>query len=172
MKKELDAMLQKSFPWLKRPELHKEESWHYLPDYTLYENYGFDNVADGWFQILYDLNKEIGYRFEKAGRPVDIKVEQVKSKWGHLCFYYDTPNDPNPIHAIDGIGGSGIRFYPKTEDGDTLYDDIVKIVQKYEREISIRTCERCGQPGSLRKGSWVYTLCDECYQKYLDAKKK
>ena len=59
-------MLQKSFPWLKRPDLHKEESWHYLPDYTLYENYGFDNVADGWFQILYDLNKEIAERFEKA----------------------------------------------------------------------------------------------------------
>jgi hypothetical protein len=26
---------------------------------------------------------------------------------------------------------------------------------------STRTCEVCGQPGALREGSWIKTLCDE-----------
>lgn len=171
MKKEFDEILQNTFPWLKRPEIKRDADWQCQNGYTLYENYGFE-LSDGWFQILYDLNKEIEERFKQAGKPVDITVQQVKTKWGHLCYYYNTPNDSNPIQVFDGIGGNGIRFYPKSDEGDTLYDDIAQIVHKYEREISINTCEWCGKPGSLRKESWVYTLCDECYHKYLEKKKK
>ena len=29
---------------------------------------------------------------------------------------------------------------------------------------SARTCEECSRPGFSRGGSWISTLCDECYQ--------
>jgi hypothetical protein len=170
MNKEFDEKLQNTFPWLKRTEIQRKEDCQYKRYTTPYERYGFE-LSDGWFQILYDLSKEIEDRFKQAGKPVDIEILQIKNKWGHLCCYYNTPNHSHSIHAIDGIGGNGIRLYPKSNDGDTLYDDVARIVHKYEREISIHTCEWCGKPGCLRKGTWVYTLCDECYQNYLEKKR-
>lgn len=146
MRKELDEVLQNTFPWLKRPEIKRDKPYQYVKGYyTRYENYGFE-CSDGWFQILYDLNQEIADRFEEAGRPVNITIKQVKSKWGHLCYYYYCPN---------------------SDEGDTIYDEIAQIVEKYENIISRCTCEWCGaQPASLRrKGYRVYTLCDECNRK-------
>ena len=160
MNKEHDEILQKTFPWLKRSE--KPESQAYDRNLTLYENFGFE-CSDGWFQLLYDLNKEIADRYAEEGKEVDIKIKQIKSKWAHLCFYYSTPGQDAGIQAIDGIGGAGIRFYPEN-DGNQLYQDIAQIVRKYEQDISKKTCEWCGQPGSLRKGTWVYMLCDFCYE--------
>ena len=43
-----------------------------------------------------------------------------------------------------------------------------EIADRYERQLSVKTSEWCGKPGSLRKERWVYILCDECYQKYLE----
>ena len=166
MNKEHDEILQNTFPWLKRPEKTKD----YDRNLTLYKNYGFE-CSDGWFQLLYDLNKEIADRYAQEGKEGDLKIEQIKSKWAHLCFYYSIPGHADGIQAIDGIGGAGIRFYPES-DGNELYKDIAQIVDKYEHEISGKTCEWCGQPGTPRKGSWVYTLCDSCYEQHTKTKIK
>ena len=59
MRKELDDKLQERFSWLKRPVLHKEKEYEFVKGYSLYENYGFDEVNDGWYQLIYDMCLEI-----------------------------------------------------------------------------------------------------------------
>lgn len=56
-------------------------------------------------------------------------VLQVKEKFGGLCFY---------------VGGAS----------DDLYDAI-----KVAESKSLTLCEKCGDPGELRKGAWWQTLC-------------
>jgi len=49
----------------------------------------------------------------------------------------------------------GLRFYI---NAGSL--DVRKRISEAER-LSSSTCEECGQPGCLRNGSWLKTLCDE-----------
>lgn len=57
---------------------------------------------------------------------------QVKEKYGTLCFYM-------------------------TSSTDEMEDAISEAEAK-----SAVTCEDCGQPGVLRGGGWLRTLCDSC----------
>lgn len=68
--------------------------------------------------------------------PFGVVAAQVKEKWGGLRFY------------VDGT----------TEENDK---QVYEIIGKYEK-LSYKTCENCGQPGKVRKGGWVRTLCDNC----------
>ena len=61
----------------------------------------------------------------------DKRTTQVKEKFGGLRFYLET--------------------YPEGS---------AEIISKYEK-MSYTLCETCGNPGELRKGSWLFTLCDE-----------
>lgn len=81
LKKELDEKLQSEFPWLKQPELHKEKPYDFVEGYNHYENYGFDEVGDGWYQLIYDLCTEIEEIYKEAGQPVAMKLAQAKSKF-------------------------------------------------------------------------------------------
>ena len=63
----------------------------------------------------------------------DIAVYQVKEKWGGLRFY---------------VGGAP--------------EEVLDMIEFAEKE-SFKICEQCGKPGEPRGGSWVKTLCDECY---------
>ena len=58
-------------------------------------------------------------------------VLQVKEKFGGLCFY---------------IGSAS--------------EAVFKRIDSAEAE-SYKTCEECGEPGALRGGGWLRTLCDE-----------
>jgi hypothetical protein len=61
---------------------------------------------------------------------------QVKEKFGGLRFY---------AHLGEGSGDSAGRGW--------------QAIQKAEAE-SFTICEQCGEPGFLRSGSWLKTLCD------------
>jgi hypothetical protein len=61
----------------------------------------------------------------------DGRVLQVKEKFGGLRFYVATTSD-----AIHGR------------------------IAEAEHE-SYRTCEECGNPGCLRAGGWLRTLCED-----------
>jgi len=41
------------------------------------------------------------------------------------------------------------------------YDDRTQDLIGFAESMSATTCERCGNIGELRKGSWIKTLCDE-----------
>jgi len=61
----------------------------------------------------------------------DGTIAQVKEKFGGLRFYIGSGNDA-----------------------------IWERIQKAEND-SYTICEKCGNPGKLREGGWLKTLCDE-----------
>ena len=65
----------------------------------------------------------------------DKEVCQVKEKFGGLRFY---------------INGASREVHD--------------IIHKYE-ELSFEICEQCGEPGEVRGGGWIQTLCDKHYNK-------
>lgn len=71
----------------------------------------------------------------------DITISQIKEKFGTLRFYI--------------YGGS---------------DAIDKLIDTAE-DLSSVTCEQCGQSGELRDNGWLFTLCDECWDKKLKEEK-
>jgi hypothetical protein len=94
---------------------------------------GFEH-ADGWFDILWRLCKDLEplvAEFEAAGGQ-KFEVLQVKEKFG------------------------GLRFYVNCSKEGAISQHIVAA-----QEESFRTCEICGQPGTLRAARCIKTLCDE-----------
>jgi hypothetical protein len=55
----------------------------------------------------------------------------------------------------------GLRFYIQGGT-DVIFDRIDEA-----EELSLKTCERCGEPGTLRGTGWVYTMCERCWDKKL-----
>lgn len=170
MKKELDEKLQTAFPWLKQPELHKEKPYDFVEGYNHYENYGFDEVGDGWYQLIYDLCTEIEKIYKEAGQPVTMKLAQAKAKFARLRWYYDIPDKEIGIHAFDFIGSGSIRMYPDGEE-NSLESKIAECVRRYE-EKSTAVCEHCGaenaelcnEPPVFR---WISTLCPACKEERI-----
>jgi hypothetical protein len=91
-------------------------------------------VGDGWYNILYRLSTKIksivSSMQEEGVDPKEYCAFQVKEKLGDLRFY----------------------MYNSTMEID-------EAISEAEEE-SARTCETCGNPGTLN-GGWR-TLCDEC----------
>jgi hypothetical protein len=67
--------------------------------------------------------------------PDNFEVVQVKEKFGGLRFYIDNGSD-------------------------AIYDRIGQAEDE-----SFKTCEVCGNPGKVRGGGWISTLCDEHVKK-------
>lgn len=101
--------------------------------------FGFEH-GDGWYELIYDLSMELEpliekYIEENPDEEYYPRAMQVKEKYGGLRFYMSSATDE-------------------------MYD----IIENYEM-LSERTCEICGNPGEIRPGGWITTLCDECYEK-------
>lgn len=71
---------------------------------------------------------------EKSECVDNICIEQVKEKFGTLRFYVSNAND-----------------------------EVYKLINKAEN-LSAKTCEDCGEPGEIKIGSWIRTLCDTCFK--------
>ena len=163
MQKELELKLQEDFPFMQRNRIKSE--------HNNYKKFGME-CSSGWYQLIHDLCREITERYEVDEVAVDIVIEQIKEKFASLRFYYSYEDAPCPIQAFDFLGdGIGIRFCPPNTGGDekikNLRSDIAQIVRRYE-EKSKTVCEECGQTGNTRMDMpWKRTLCDDCYENYL-----
>ena len=95
--------------------------------------------GDGWYQLIYDLCKEITTYVNNLPETKgldSIEVLQIKEKYGTLRFYIS--------------------------HGDTC---IHKQIQTAE-EKSAHICELCGEVGRLtRRGGYFQTLCTKCRMK-------
>jgi hypothetical protein len=95
--------------------------------------WGFE-CGDGWYQILDSLCGNIQHHIDwkaKQGQHVpQVVAVQVKEKFGGLRFYYD--------------------------GGDEQIYGMVRMAESW----AANTCEECGQPGTMRTGGWIRTLCD------------
>jgi hypothetical protein len=104
----------------------------------LYGAFGCE-CSNGWYDVLHGLCTEITSAYSERGIDVDVIPEQIKEKFGTLRFYFSC--------------------------GMEMYETVNDIVSKWET-ISGKTCELCGDSGSLRTDrSWWSTLCDECNKK-------
>ena len=133
------------------PELERKltEKYPELYDYRSEDgksseisHYGFSH-GDGWFNIIDCLSSTIagimnnhpGKRHltrEEFNEKVQVRVAQVKEKFGTLRFYVNNGN--SEVNAAITMAEA----------------------------MSARICEHCGSPGHPRRGGWVKTRCDEC----------
>jgi hypothetical protein len=93
---------------------------------------GFEH-GDGWFDILWRLCEDLEplvAEFEAAGGP-KFEILQVKEKFG------------------------GLRIHVNCRRNEAIRQRIDTAIQE-----SLRTCEVCGQPRTLREDNWIKTLCD------------
>ena len=93
--------------------------------------------GDGWFEVIYELSHRIEACLKDEPKEIvdGFAVAQVKEKFGGLRYYVD--------------GGT---------------EKIDQLIREAEKKC-MTTCEKCGQPGKLRSGSWLLTLCDLCDEK-------
>jgi hypothetical protein len=89
-------------------------------------------TGDGWFDIIYELSAKLENLIEKL--PPEERnsyyAVQVKEKFGLLNFYMSKETEEMRSSIGEAEGKSA------------------------------STCEECGQPGKLRGGRWLKTLCE------------
>lgn len=87
----------------------------------------------GWHPLIEPIFKYIDEYNSSREEQEYITVTQVKEKWGFLHIYVDG--------ATEELG---------------------RMINEAER-LSKTICEKCGNPGSLKKvNGWYWTLCDSC----------
>ena len=96
---------------------------------------------DGWYSLIDKLSAVIEFGIEQVPKELqhDLYADQIKEKFGLLRF--------NMNHYTPFITGA------------------IQMAESF----SAITCERCGETGKLRPGSWVRALCDKDYQAHLQA---
>jgi hypothetical protein len=105
-------------------------SWPKEPDDTRYQWESSTNCERGWYAIITTLNIHL------AAIDPNYKINQIKEKFGQLCFY------------------------ASTETESLLFDKLIEAAEM----LASSTCEKCSRPGALRisKSGRYKTLCPEC----------
>lgn len=104
---------------------------------------GFE-IGNGWFEIIEELCSKIEQVLSKYAKDEHkFQVAQVKEKFGGLRFYVE--------YCVNVIN---------QQDIELIESYIIAAETK-----SYKTCEKCGNLGTLRKSGWHRTLCDECENK-------
>ncbi len=95
-----------------------------------FELFGLE-IGKGWLPLVDPILLKIE---ELNSHGANIKIEQIKEKWGMLSVYLSD------------------------------YPDELEIMIKAAEEQSTHTCMNCGKPAQRVWGnqSWIYTLCPEC----------
>jgi len=93
--------------------------------------------GNGWFHIM-------NAAFKVAEHPGAVLL-QVKEKFGGLRLYWMGPGPPD---------------FPALTDKET---DRIRTALDTAEDRSYQVCEMCGDPGKVRRGGWVYTMCDRCH---------
>lgn len=92
-------------------------------------------IQAGWDPIVITLDQQL------AEISPDYEVHQVKEKFGGLRYYYglseQARQDPTIAPRMDAL------------------------IRQAEA-LAGRTCEECGEPGTLIKGAYLRTLCPTC----------
>lgn len=95
-------------------------------------------IGEGWEKPVWELCEKIENLNKTLPESEQIKLLQVKEKFGEL------------------------RFYTNTETGD-----VSNWIEEAGSECD-RICENCGNPGEIRDDiGWMKTLCHRCHKKEL-----
>lgn len=112
----------------------------------------FDCVGPGWKPILESLDFMFDRVTNDVGVGLDLKILQVKEKFGGLRVYI----------SLD-LGTSGCT--------DAHLDTARKRIQDlalFAEGVSFNTCEVCGRAGNAAPGGvgWVKTMCKEHHSEW------
>ena len=129
MKKELQKKLYDKYPKIFEYAINRT-----TPAQPMF--FGIE-TADGWFILIDHLCAHLQFNTDHNKHP-QIKVVQVKEKFGTLRFYID--------------GGTSEQH----------------AVINFAESLSSIICEECGSFGNLyHRGTWLRTLCAECAKNNL-----
>mgnify|MGYP003344220814 FL=1 len=144
MREELDLKLVEKYP-----KIFKDR---YAPMTETAMCWGFE-IGDGWYPIISSLCFQIQNH---------IDWSQKSHDWD-ITWNEEHPDQQRPIRGIvpqvvatqvkEKFGG--LRFY--YEGGDDTIDGMVSMAEEW----ATKTCEDCGNVGTMRRGGWIRTLCDE-----------
>lgn len=148
-------------------EKHKDK----LPPWCGYDTSKLEElpVGIGWAIILLQLCEYIDWMAYTYG--IQLKVAQVKEKFGGLRFYTNgCAIDPEYLVLEDDGSYTRIKNQGSMLKHPDKNFNVTRHVGELDGAISLaerlcdRTCEDCGQPGKSRGGGWVRTLCDDCWE--------
>lgn len=132
MKEELSEKLHQRYPTLfaKPLAIECDDGWYWLLDRML-RSMEAHVISREKSRIWAEKNNSAGRPHADVPDPVDpINLQQIKEKFGTLRVYYQGGDDT--IHGIASMAEA----------------------------MSEVTCERCGNVGRVRNGTWIRTLCD------------
>lgn len=178
MREELDKKLCETYP-------HMFQNRHKSMQETCM-CWGF-SCGDGWYKILDSLCGQIEHHvnWKRKQRVYDIKRARAAKKGRDALIKFIAGNrtptmwdeeradetlangvsDITPkVHrvVVDQVKEKfgGLRFY--YHGGDDVVDGMVRMAESW----AAQTCEQCGDPGTMRHGGWVRTLCDKHEAEY------
>ncbi len=117
-------------------------------------------VGAGWHPIVMRLMSGIDAMLSDE-LAEGFQLVQVKEKFGGLRFYFRINGRKDFTVDIFGVGR--LRVPDQDEEGKRPRPPELERIQALVREAeqeAARTCEVCGEPGTLRPGGWVQTLCE------------
>ena len=133
-----EKLVEAKIYWLKKKSMINDENANKLNELEIFKDKVAFEFHDGWTDLIYELGKDITELCELTNCEVPM-IQQIKTKFGTLRFYYNTLNSQYPE-----IVEKSIRA-------------LVSIAEIKSAEI----CEYCGKYGELRITGLWFTACDE-----------
>jgi hypothetical protein len=94
-------------------------------------------APDGWKELVLKVDEMLSFI------DPDYKINQIKSKYGTLRYYFST-----------------------TKEEGSIESQIMYAIESWAERRSSLICEFCGMSGELRDNRyWLATLCDKCEKK-------
>ena len=106
-----------------------------FPELCVHTSAGMQ-IGIGWVPLMIELCEAL--ELLKTERPgLSVEFVQVKEKFGGLRCYYNT----------------------QSASPDTL--NIINSIVKVAEEKAWRTCEVCGEPGTINRTGWLQVTCPQ-----------
>ncbi|MFY9101071.1 hypothetical protein OZY48_08505 [Aliarcobacter cryaerophilus] len=116
-----------------------DDNFNKLNSLALYKDKVAFEFKDGWNDLVYELGKDIEDLCKLANCELPL-IQQIKEKFGTLCFYYNTLNSQ----------------YPE------IVEKSIRALVFQAENCSSTICEICGKYGEIRVDGGLYkTVCEE-----------
>lgn len=111
--------------------------------------------GDGWYDLLDNLMEFCQFHTDRNCYP-QVVADQIKEKFGTLRFYYSFEDNPELEELKETVPDPKYAYRPA---------EMLEGAISFAEHMSGSICEKCGNPGTFRKGGWAVTECDNCYRK-------
>ncbi len=92
---------------------------------------------------------------------------------GLLAELHEQIMELDPTYTVSQVTEKfgGLRVYLSLDPDNVHYHAIQELIEVATAR-AYQICDQCGEPGSLREGSWLLTLCDACQAARLKQQSK